>query len=292
VARLTLLGERAVGALAAAAESPDPVVRLGAVDALDRIGSRRGLPALMQALGDGDTRVSILAVQALGRLHAGGLPDAFEPLVGLLVDEDASEDLRLHALDAIRGLDDREMRPLLTRLLQTPHPRLRRAAASLERRKGRSEGGGDQSVPTIPDLHREIQELSAGGRPGTPATARAKARIHVALARLDSRIALYDLREMLESRPVRDAGDLLEAAALIGDRSMLPVVVALAHDEPGLLEPSARAFARIVERERISRGSSLLRTIPHEQRSTFEELWRSRAVTPRTRATKTRGPSR
>jgi HEAT repeat protein len=234
----------------------------------------------------------MLAVQALGRLHAGGLPEAFEPLVGLLVDDGAEEDLRLQALEGLRGLSDREMRPLVARLLQTPHPRLRRAAASLERGEGRGERGGSQGVPTIPDLHRKIQGLSAGAGRGTPATARAKARVHVALARLDSRIALYDLREMLESRPVRDAGDLLEAAALIGDKSMLPVVVALAHDEPGLSEPSARAFARIVEREGIGRGSSVLRTIPLEQRSTFEALWRSRAVTSRARTTKTRGPSR
>ncbi len=291
VARLTLLGEGAIAGLAVAAESPDPAVRFGAVDALDRIGSRRGLPALTQAVRDTDPRVAMLAVPALGRLHSGGLPEAFEPLVGLLVDEGAKEDP--HPSPSPRSS------PRAVRARDAAPRRATAAdAASAAPAGGRIPGarGGTrrarqfQGVPTIQDLHRKIQGLSAGAGRGTPATARAKARVHVALARLDSRIALYDLREMLESRPVRDAGDLLEAAALIGDKSMLPVVVALAHDEPGLSEPSARAFASIVEREGISRGSSLLRTIPREQRSTFEALWRSRAVTSRAR--KTRGPSR
>lgn len=290
VARLTLLGERAVPALAAAAESSDPIVRLGAIDALDRIGSRRGLDTLRRTLGDGDLRVASLAVLALGRLHDDGAQDAFEPLVRLLVDERAREELRLHALDSLRGLPERELRPLVARLAQTRRPRLRRAVGLLAHGGEPRETEDERAVRTIPALHREIQQLGSGTRRTTAATAQAKARIHVALARLESRIALYDLREMIEGRPVRAAGDLLEAASLIGDKSILRAVVDLAHDEAGLLEPCAKAFGRIVERERITRRSALLRAMDPGRRATAEKLWESGRVS--SSAGRTRGPSR
>jgi HEAT repeats len=290
VARLTLLGQRAVPALMVAAESRDPLVRLGAIESLDRIGSPQGLGALTQALRDGDLRVATLAAQALGRLHGSGVAEAFEPLVGLLVDEAASEDVRLQALEALGTLSESEMRPLLTRLLRTSRTRLQRAAAALAARGTGVASGEGEAPATIPALHRELQRLGAAARRGATAAAQAKARIHVALARLDSRIALYDLREMLERRPARDVGDLLEAAAMVGDRSMLPAVVALAHDEPGLFEPCATAVSRIVERERIARAGAFLKAIPRERHSTFERLWASRTVT--SRAGRRRAPSR
>lgn len=276
VARLTLLGERCVPPLIAASDSPEAVVRAGALDALDRIRSRRALPAFLAHLADPDPRVAGRAVEALGRLHADGAQEAFEPLVALLLDEERPEGLRLSALEALRALPPRDLRPLLGRVRQSPRRRLARAAAALE---GGEPPPEDREpairAMTIPALHRALVRLGGEGR-GTVATASAKAQIHLTLARLDSRIALYDLREMLEARPVRAAGDLLDAAAGIGDKTLAPTIVALVRDEPGLLLPCAQAFDSIVRRESLRRDSAVFKKLGPEGRRALDRLWASR----------------
>ncbi len=131
-----------------------------------------------------------------------------------------------------------------------------------------------RSPASIPVLHRCLERLSprAGGGEAA-AVAEAKAQIHLALAALGTRIALYDLREMLAARPPWAAPLLLEAAAHIGEASLVPALAALAHDQPSSLNACATAFAAIAHREKLRRTSAALRAVKPEHRKALDGLW-------------------
>ena len=124
-------------------------------------------------------------------------------------------------------------------------------------------------------LGRALERLSQPIEDERPRAERAlaKGRVHVALAALDSRLALFDLREMLRARPVRALESLLEAAASVGDATVVPALVALAAESPALLEVCAGPFAAIARRTRMRRTSAVLKSIRPEHRVALRALW-------------------
>lgn len=299
LAKLTLLGERCVPYVVEALRSPSSLVRGGALATLERVGSERALLHAWPLLADADAPVAMRAAQlaaarpdpraakplgkalrsgrqevaraaaeTLARLQEQGVVEALEHLLEVLFDEDADDELRLVALGPIARLPVAEAAPLLRRLAGTRSQRLSRAAASLHGARR------PEDATAIPALHREIERLSAvpPGRMDPAAAAAAKADVHLALARLDSRIALYDLREMLDARPLRSAGALLQAAGLIGDKSLVPTLARLASEEPGLFQPCVAAFARIVLREGL-RQTGAARGVKPEHQEALTRLW-------------------
>src|SRR5207245_1063273 len=90
----------------------------------------------------------------------------------------------------------------------------------------------------------------------------ARASAHQALAIRGSRLALYDLRETLETAKGRLPVEFLAPLALIGDASCLEAIAA-AHAAAGdtwWRQHLADAFYAIVTRERLTR-STILRKI-------------------------------
>jgi hypothetical protein len=297
LARLTLIGERCVPQTLAALKSRTAAVRLGALAILERVASPRVVPEIAPVLADAEDSVAARGAQALAvlggaeaaqalegvlrsprlavalaaaegliRLQDRGVSEALEPLLGILFDEGGQDDVRLVAFASLARLPRAERAPLLKRLSGTRSVRLARAAA------GRP---GPEGVTAIPDLHREIERLREMGGPAMTPAARdeSRARLHLALARLDSRIALYDLREMLEARPLRAAGELLEAAQLIGDKSFIPPLARLAFEEPGLVGLCVAAFSAITRRESLERKSAVTRGVRPEHRAALDRLW-------------------
>jgi hypothetical protein len=133
--------------------------------------------------------------------------------------------------------------------------------------------GASAPLPALLKVVERVREREGAEPPAVRDQWRlTRAVAHVALANRDSRIALYDLREMLEARPLRAAGRLLEAAGAIGDRSLVPTLARLAADEPGLSEPCAAAFARIVRRESLRRTGAA-RGVKPEHREALARLW-------------------
>jgi hypothetical protein len=108
--------------------------------------------------------------------------------------------------------------------------------------------------------------------------------VHVALAALDSRLALFDLREMLHARPVRALPALLETAAKVGDASVVPALVALAAESRALLDQCAQPFASIVRRARLRPTSAALRAVRPHHREALRELWERSSKTSRAAA--------
>jgi hypothetical protein len=297
LAKLTLIGARCVPQAIAALKSRTAAVRVGALATLERVASPRVVPEIAPVLADADDSVAARAAQALAvlggapaakalrrvlrsprlavalaaaegliRLQDHGVGEALEPLLGILFDEDAQDDVRLVAFASLARLPRSERAPLLKRLSGTRSIRLARAAGGQPLPKG---------VAAIPNLHHEIERLREASDHSMTPSARdeSRAHLHLALARLDSRIALYDLREMLEARPLRSAGELLEAAQLIGDKSLVPPLARLASEEPGLVDLCIAAFGAIVRRESLGRKSAVTRGVRPEHRAAFDRLW-------------------
>ena len=130
------------------------------------------------------------------------------------------------------------------------------------------------SPTSIPVLSRALKRLADLPRRATDEGRReAASRIHVALAALDSRIALFDLRERLQAAPIGSAVPLLAAAERIGDASLLAALARLYAEEPAPRGAVASAFAAIVGREKLRPRSAALRSLKAEDREALEALW-------------------
>lgn len=139
-----------------------------------------------------------------------------------------------------------------------------RAAAALAR----------VGAPAVPALQRALDDLGRVRDPAAAAAvAAAKAVLHLALLRLDSRIALYDLREMLAARPPRALPRLLAAAAGLGDASVAVELARLVAAAPELRADCAPAFAAIVAREKLTRRHRAWKALDAGARAALDTLW-------------------
>ena len=127
------------------------------------------------------------------------------------------------------------------------------------------------SIPVLSHALKRLRDLPLRAR--DEAQADAISRLHLALAALDSRIALFDLRESLAAVPLLAAAVLLEAAERIGDASLLPALARIHAEEEALRARSASVFAAIVARERLRPRSAALRGLKPEDREALRTLW-------------------
>ena len=127
VARLTVIGARAVEKLTAVLESRAPgSARVAALQALEAIASPRALDPALRAAGDGDPAVASAAVSMVQTfLRSAHGADVAGRLTGLAVDTERPPELRLAAIDALSGLTSAELRPLWSVLAKDSHPAVR-----------------------------------------------------------------------------------------------------------------------------------------------------------------------
>jgi hypothetical protein len=107
--------------------------------------------------------------------------------------------------------------------------------------------------------------------------------LHMALARRDSRVALYDLRESIERAEEPLPADFLEALALIGDASSLESIAAAFVQSSAMPDAEmwrrgvADTFQAIVVREGITSRNAALRRVQSRFRERADLLVRPRA---------------
>lgn len=286
-----------------ARDTDDPVARR-ALEAVRAGGDRRAVPVLARLLSEAAPRRRVDVALTLVRLQAEGLVEALDPLAERLLDEDEDPSLRAAILEALLALRpplaSSTLRPLLKRLRASSRPELvalaggatgsaRGPAAASSRPiedrlvddlvAGDGEAGrivealARRGAPAIPALLRalEVLEPPRTGRGAPPA--RARGALHEALAALDSRAALHDLREGLESRPRDAMPALLRAAARVGDASVVPALARAVAEDEDLLPACAAAFSTIVSREKLRRTSAALRSVRPEHRPALDRLW-------------------
>ena len=252
-------------------EKAEPSLRLvvlNALAALDPPIEPASLRPLLETLAS--SAAPAVAARASGLRRATGTrrrpPEAADALLERLFDPatpDAEAAVLVGALPRSGALPLARLRKALE---AAPGPR------SIGRLAGVVRGaGGPTSIPVL------LEALERLGDPRTaradPAAAEARGEVHRALAALDSRAALFDLREAIAVRPPAAMGGLLEAAARVGDASVLPALVGAAAVDPGFFEPCALAFAAIVRREKVRRTSAAVKAARPAHRATLDALW-------------------
>ena len=238
------------------------------MEALDPLAAR-----LLDEREDAGLRVVILdSLLTLQPPLAPAHPPAAAGATRLLVRARAGRPRRTAGRARTPRSGDRLVDELLSPTDRPPEAAAERATAALARR----------GAPAIPALQRALERLGPLRRGRTdPASLRARAAIHEALAALDSRVALYDLRETIEARPRAVMPALLRAASRIGDASVVPALARVVAEDTALLDGCADALAAIVARERLRRTSAALKAVRPEHRTAFDLLWeRAKAARP------------
>lgn len=297
VARLTVLGARAVERLiAAATESGGRAdARAAAWRALESIGDARALEPALAALAQPELDPAIAAsASGVARVHLRGAHGAasVDRLATVLLDRTRHEQVRLAALRALRDLERSAIAPILTSLADDPNATIRTEAALTSR--GASGGLDDPAamltraaegaLPDAADALRHALSRSGDSAPlqvllkivervreregAEHAAARdgwrtARAAAHVALASRGSRLALYDLRESLETAAAPLPVEFLAALSLIGDASCVEAIAA-AHaktKDAWWRHHLADAFYTIVTRERLTSRHAIMKRI-------------------------------
>lgn len=232
VARLRILGNRALPRLidlVAAHESA--AVRALALDALEGLDDVRVIDVAFDALRDRDIEVVIAALGVLRRWVAEETGTRLlDAITAITVDRSRDARVRVAALAALSELPEHLVRPIRD---QAPPPES--AGPSLDDpvqvREWIHAYGAGATLSTLHELitrtrEREHAETSSRLR---SEWLQARGRAHQALAKRDSLVALYDLRETFEAATGALPQSFLSTAAAIGDASCL--------------EPLARAWA-------------------------------------------------
>jgi len=304
VARLTVIGSRAVDRLKAVVEqaSADATARIAALRALEAIGDGRALDIALLATHDRDSSVACAAIDIAGAFLVGPRgPAALDRLMAIAVDRAERERLRLAALDALEDLASADTEPLRKLLHDDPNERIR--ARATERSPAGARPLGELMEGPLPDdpeqirqmlsveglsvalavLHRIIERLreheanaTASSRAGWE---RARAAAHVALANRGSRLGLYDLRESLEQASTPLPVEFLAALGSIGDASCLESIVHAYRRsrDDWWRRHLADTFGVIVRRERITRRHAVIKKLEARWPAGLEAIWPPRS---------------
>lgn len=290
VARLIVIGPRAVQRLmalvrdAAAATS----ARTAALHALEGIGDPAALDLLSMTVSDSDAEVAVAAVCAMqSLLDSPRGVEAIDRLTAVALDAGRPREVRLAAIRALGGLAAATLAPLLKALSADADSAVA-LAARIGPRDGRTDpaqqvrDAADGALPddpgvlrialteagqqvALPLLHQVVQKIrfhegTLTGERRTAWTA-LRASAHLLLAQRGSRLALYDLRETLESARGPLPVEFLAAVDVVGDASCIePLAAAYAHAVAAGLRPDdwwrqrvADVFKTVTRREGITR---------------------------------------
>jgi len=318
VARLAIIGERAMDHLVAAYPVTDRETQIGILRAAEAIADPRAIPISVNALAAGGD----LAVAASWTLRAlldspvtTAAAQALDALIATALDRSAERHVRFAAYDALQEMPATVRNPVAEVLRGDADPGVRARAA----------GGGAATIeaawqdviegklPDDPSAVREAVKTRGATTPlstlqglidavrareaATPSAARKDAwrnvrgAVHQALAIRGSRIAVYDLREAFADAAAPLPASFLAALHVVGDESCLEAIAAAwtaAGDAEarGWRRQLEGAFQAISSREKISRRSATWKRVAKR----FPDAGQAFSTTSRTRPRpKTRG---
>ncbi|HEX6853385.1 MAG TPA: HEAT repeat domain-containing protein [Candidatus Polarisedimenticolaceae bacterium] len=133
---------------------------------------------------------------------------------------------------------------------------------------------GEKSlVYRIRDVIERLRARNGANADGFDPMVRVRAKAHLELARVGSRCAVQDLREMLSAGDIRLEPEAIEAVELIGKRDELPELLrAWSREDRYIRERIGTTVRAIMRRERIRRTSRLFRALGPEQRRALEAV--------------------
>src|SRR5690606_28036598 len=256
-ARLAIAGQAAVQPLRAlvATDEAAAEARVAALRTLAGIAGAHATAAAA-AVATLDSPVDALAAEGIdllrtmleGREDETAATTALEHLTQLALSAAAPVERRRAAIDALSGLPETLLRPILEALASDADPALAARGAAARRQQGPTladvlAGGQPPDSPAalsalidaagstapVTDLRRatglvrgrERREGEAGHHDRRGAWRLIRGRVHRALGDRDSQVALYDLRETLEQADAPVTVDFLAAAMKVGDENCL-----------------------------------------------------------------------
>lgn len=294
VARLTVIGARAVERLVDLAGSgASPLARVAALRALEAIADARGLDIALRAAGDRDAGVAAAAI-GVARVFIRGEHSVrvVDRLTGVALDQRRPDAVRVSAVRALRELDPATVAPLLKSLTRDRSEAVRMESTTARELADGPAGDAPAALGRIaegslPDdaaalkrlitaaaedaplsvllrIVERVREREAGEAPARRAPwATARAAAHLALARRDSRLALYDLRESLEKTADPLPVDMLAALSLVGDASCLEAIASAygKGTDEWWCDHLKQAFDAIVAREKLTSRHAVMKRI-------------------------------
>jgi hypothetical protein len=292
-ARLAVLGTRAVPHLLAAyGQASGRTARLAILRAMEPVADSRTLAVSTAAIRDG-ADVALAAIAVLRSLtqssHAATADEALEALVSAAINPSIERRVRLAAIDAVAGISAGVRERLQAALMHDPDRSIR-ARMSAARADGIDADAAwrdalDGRLPDDAAALREAFVARAGSAPLSEVQAlvdRVRAReiecegaaaegwlilrgaLHQALALRGSRIALYDLRETLETAAAGVPASFVSAAQAIGDASCLEALASAfsrVQQDDRRRHAMAVAFRSIAAREKPARRKAVLERI-------------------------------
>ena len=292
IARLAVIGARAVDALERAYDGADRITKVAILRTLESIADGRAAPIARRALAErGD--VAVAATAALRALldspHGPTGADALDALVATALDREADRRLRLAAFDALRDMPEGVRARVAEAVNADPDPRVKARALELPRDAAAADSiwqdALEGQLPDDPAVLREAAQTRAASaalsalqklieairaREGSaPRAARAawqslRGSLHQALALRGSRVAVYDLRETVSAARGALPTSFLAALHVVGDASCLePIAVAYANAEPDehWRVQLAAAFRAIAKREKITKRHAVMKRV-------------------------------
>jgi HEAT repeat protein len=312
VARLTLMGARAVDRLLVLLKSAAPsVARAAALRVLEAIADARALDAVLEAIDDPDPAVASAATSA-ARVFLRGPRGAavVDRLTRAVLDSEREEGVRLEALRALADLERRTIAPLLDALQHDPSEAMQAAtklSSALDPvevvRRAADRGlpddpeeladaltraGASVALPLLLRVIERVREREASEPASREAWIQVRARAHVTLAARGSRIALYDLRESIEAAASPLPVEFLSALSTAGDTSCLEAVAAAyarsMPTEGSTIAPGRKGdvwwrnhlvdvFRIIVDREQLTRRHAVVKKIEKRWGTALRDLW-------------------
>jgi HEAT repeat protein len=308
VARLTIIGARAVPRLVALArdEGADADIRVAAFRALDAIGDPRGLSAARDAASAAEPSVAVAAIAVVrGFLQGPQAIPSLDRLTGLALDTECAAVVRLAAVDALSDLDPETIRPVLAALAADADPAIAAAVNGGAAPETADDSLGPvlarDAVGVLVDDPARVRARLVSTGASMPLTAlhqiiegvrrreqedpahqaewmAARAGAHLALAQRGSRIALYDLRETLETATAPLAVEFVAALTLVGDASCLEPI-ASAYVRQGAEQGDGwwhrhlkDAFQTIAQRHRLTARHAVMKKIGKRWPQAFASL--------------------
>lgn len=309
VARLTLVGARAVDRLLLLLDASAPVVaRAAALRTLEAIADPRALERVLETLESPDAAVASAAAGA-ARVFLRGARGAaaVDRLASVALDTAREDVVRIAAIRALDDLDPATIAPLLEAVRRDPNDVVRMAATPtstaapvdmivraadfglpedpVDLGQALGHAGADVSLPLVLRIIERVREREAAEpTPRKDEWMRVRGRAHVMLADRGSRIALYDLRESIEAAARPLPVEFLAALATAGDASCLEAIAAAysrAMPAAATVEDEGRwwrdhladAFQLIVHREGLTRGHAQMKKIEKRWGLALDQLW-------------------
>ena len=264
---------------------PDAEIRRRALLLSAEIESAGQLPAaeiqeLTQSLAAEDYEVWNDAVQRLGDCGVA----VIDPLIAEMQGRAHDAEYCTRAGMALKAMGPRRGRALTDALEQVEEPTPLQVLVEVIGALGEK-----SLIYRLKDL---IERLADQSGPATEANGfdpmhRVRARAHLELARVGSRVAIQDLRNTLNDPEQRVELDLLNSVELIGKREEIPILLrAYGREDPFARERIASVVRGIMRRERIRRNNRMFRLLSREQRRALTAI-----LPPTKRPPKSRKPA-